>query len=153
MQEEGKNWDFIVFFSFDVVNPYCITSLTVSMVPTSWFPAFFVELGIASGWLFIFAIIGPWIPIWANTNMLGVCTLQSMFYLWYSCMYPAKVGEKKTSGYIFHTKDPATLAADAVVRQTVFEFSKKKFCIWRVWLSLWYCRVAWVRDASHLTKY
>ncbi len=35
LQEEGKNWDFLVVFVFDVLNIYCIASLTVSMVPTS----------------------------------------------------------------------------------------------------------------------
>ncbi len=123
MQKKRKNWDFLVVFVYDIVNPYCITSLTVSiMVPTSWFPAFFVELGIYSLSLtLIFAIIGPWIPIWAN--MLGVCTLTSILYLWYSCMYPAKV-EKKHQG-IFHAKDSAMLTADAVVRRTALQLGKK----------------------------
>ncbi len=142
-KKKEKKWDFLVVFLFAVMNPYCITSLTVSMVPTSWFPAliinfFFVELGTACRWLLIFAIIAPRIPVWAN--IVRVCTLPSMLYLWYSYV-PCKSERKQKCQGIFHTKDSATLTTDAVVRQTVLQFG-----IWRVWLSLWYCRLAWVRD-------
>ncbi len=43
-------------------------------------------------------------------------------------MYPAKVEKKKQKKKrqgIFHAKDSATLAADAVVRQTIFRVRQK----------------------------
>ncbi len=99
LQKEGENWDFLVVFFFDVVIPYCITSLTVAMVPTSWFPALFGELGVYSLAL-TFDLCHHWTLDSNLTYMLGVCTLPTMLCLWYSCMYPAKVKKKqKTSGY------------------------------------------------------
>ncbi len=82
LQKEGKNWDFLVvsfLMSWILIALYCVLHHWLSGHGTDQLiPCLLCRAGcFAWHWLLIFVISEPWIPIWAN--MLGLCTLPSMF--------------------------------------------------------------------------